>query len=390
VVDSTRLVGQLDPEDFREVMLRYHATCNEVLARYGGQVAQYLGDGLLGYFGWPQAHEDDARRAVYTGLGLVTALRDLDHRLLQDYGRRLAVRIGIHTGLVVVGTGEGGAAYGQLAVGATPHLAAKIQSLATPDTVVISAATYALVQGYVVCESLGAQTLPGTTEPGVLYQVRSASGAHGRLDALPPSQRTPFVGREVELAVLRERAAQVRQGQGQVVLLSGDAGIGKSRLVQEAITTLAANGFTVIACHCSPYAQHTALYPVSEWLQRCIQDDGAAPVSERLARLEALVEQAQLEGPTSVPLLAALVPLDLPAERYPALQLTPQQQRQRTLDLLVALVVGLARRQSVLFVVEDLHWVDPTTLEWLGLLMAQGPTAPLLTLLTCRPTFASP
>jgi predicted ATPase len=228
------------------------------------------------------------------------------------------------------------------------------------------------------------------TEPSALYQVRQASGAHGRLDVTPPQQRTPFVGREAELAVLRERAAQAQQGLGQVVLLSGDAGIGKSRLVQEVTTTLAADGCTVIACHCSPYSQHTALYPVSEWLQRGIQDDGATPVSERLVRLEALVEQAQLEGPTSVPLLAALVPLDLPAECYPALQLTPPQQRQRTLDLLVALVVGLARRQSVLFVVEDLHWVDPTTLEWLGLLMAQGPTAPLLTLLTCRPTFASP
>ena len=390
VMDSTTLAGQLDPEDFREVMVRYHATCTEVIQHYGGHIAQYLGDGLLAYFGWPQAHEDDARRAVHAGVALVTAIRALGNRLSQDYGMRLAVRIGMHTGLVVVGTAEGSAPYGQLAVGATPNLAAKIQSLAAPETVVISDATYDLVQGYFLCESLGAHTLPGTMAPSVLYQVRSASGAHGRLDVIPPPQRTPFVGREVELAVLRERVAQVQQGLGQVVLLSGDAGIGKSRLVQEAITTLAADGFTVIACHCSPYYQHTALYPVIEWLQRCIQDDAETPVSERLARLETLVEQAHLDGPTSVPLLAALVQLEIPQERYPALQLTPQQQRQRTFDILVALVVGLATRQSVLLLVEDLHWVDPTTLEWLGLMMAQGPTAPLLTLLTCRPTFASP
>jgi class 3 adenylate cyclase/DNA-binding winged helix-turn-helix (wHTH) protein len=390
VVDSTTLAGQFDPEDYRDLMGRYHVTCTAVIQRYDGQVAQYLGDGLLVYFGWPQAHEDDARRAVYAGLALVTAVHDLGSELIQAYGRRLAVRIGLHTGLVVVGTGTEDTPHSQLAVGVTPNLAAKIQGLAAPDTVMISAATYALVQGYFDGVSHGAHTLPGMTEPSTLYQVRQASGAHGRLDVTPPQQRTPFVGREAELAVLRERAAQAQQGLGQVVLLSGDAGIGKSRLVQEVTTTLAADGCTVIACHCSPYSQHTALYPVSEWLQRGIQDDGATPVSERLVRLEALVEQAQLEGPTSVPLLAALVPLDLPAECYPALQLTPPQQRQRTLDLLVALVVGLARRQSVLFVVEDLHWVDPTTLEWLGLLMAQGPTAPLLTLLTCRPTFASP
>src|SRR5262249_9134566 len=151
-------------------------------------------------------------------------------------------------------------------------------------TVVVSADTYHLVQGYFVCESLGVHTLPGTTEPGILYQVRGASGAHGRLDIITPLQRTPFVGREVELAMLRERAAQVRQGLGQVVLLSGDAGIGKSRLVQEVTTALAADGFTVIACHCSPYYQHTALYPVIAWLQRCVQDDTGTPVSERLMR----------------------------------------------------------------------------------------------------------
>ncbi len=208
VVDSTTLAGRLDPEDYRDVMVRYQATCTAVIEHYGGHVAQYLGDGLLVYFGWPQAHEDDARRAVYAGLALVTAVQALRNKLSQAYGMCLALRVGMHTGLVVVGTGEGSAPYGQLAMGATPNLAAKMQSLAAPDTVVISAATYHLVQGYFVCESLGEHLLPGATEPSALYQVLHVSGARGRLDVASPQHLTPFVGREVELAVLRERVAR--------------------------------------------------------------------------------------------------------------------------------------------------------------------------------------
>jgi class 3 adenylate cyclase/predicted ATPase len=390
VVDSTILAGQLDPEDYRDVMVRYQATCTTVIEHYGGHVAQYLGDGLLVYFGWPQAHEDDARRAVYAGLALVTAVQALRNELSQAYGMCLALRIGIHTGLVVVGAGEGGAPYGQLAMGATPNLAAKIQSLAAPDTVVISAATSHLVQGYFVCEFLGDHSLPGATEPNALYQVLHVSGARGRLDIASPQHLTPFVGREAELAVLRERVGQVRQGMGQVMLLSGEAGIGKSRLVQEVITTLVADGFTCVECRCSSYYQHTALHPISEWLQRSLRCGSDTPVTERLARLEALVRQARLDGQESLPLLASLLHLDLPEGRYPVLQLTPHQQRQRTLETLLALVLGLADRQPVLLIVEDVHWIDPTTLEWLGLVIDQGPTAPLYTLLTCRPTFASP
>ena len=358
VVDSTSLAGQLDPEDFRDVMARYHATGTAVLQRYGGHVAQYLGDGLLGYFGWPQAHEDDARRAVHAGLALVTAVCDLGHELVQEYGIRLALRIGIHTGLVVIGTEEGGTPYGQLAVGATPNLAAKMQNLAAPDTVVISAATAQLVQGYFVYESLGEYLLPGTTAPSVLYQIRSASGAHGPLDVTPSPQRTPFVGREAELAVLRDRAAQVRQGLGQAVLLSGDAGIGKSRLVEVVTTTLAADGFTYMACRCSPYAQHTALHPLIEWLQRCIQDDAETPVAERLARLETLVQQAQLNmtprvcpcwprSYSSTSLMRATRRCSSPhnsSANAPSTRWWPSSS-------------GSRRGKTALLIVEDLHWM---------------------------------
>jgi hypothetical protein len=176
-----------------------------------------------------------------------------------------------------------------------------MQALAAPETIVISAATYDLVQGYFVCEHLEEYILPGIIEPSALYQVRHASGARGRLDVTSPQQRTPFVGREAELAVLRERLAQVRQGMGQMVLLSGEAGIGKSRLVQEVTTTLAADDFTVITCHGSPYHQHTALHPISEWLQRALPCDDDTPVSERIARLETLVQQARLNSQESLP-----------------------------------------------------------------------------------------
>jgi tetratricopeptide (TPR) repeat protein len=256
--------------------------------------------------------------------------------------------------------------------------------------VVISDATYQLVQGYVVCQPLEARHLPGIPGLSALYQVLDASEARGRLDLTAPPQRTPFVGREMERAVLRERAAHVQQGQGQAVLLSGEAGMGKSRLVQEITTALAADGFSVIECRCSSYYQHTALHPVIEWVQHCIQGDGATPAPARVAHLEHLVQEAQLDCHENVPLLAALLQLDLPAARYPALQLTPHRQRQRTLEVLLTLLLARAARQPVLLIVEDLHWSDPTTLEWLGLVLAQGPTAPLLTLLTSRPTFASP
>jgi class 3 adenylate cyclase len=362
VVNSTSLAEQLDPEDCREVMVQYQTTCTEVVEHYGGHVAQHLGDGLLVYFGWPQAHEDDARRAIHTGLALVTAVCDLGNRLVQDYSTRLVVRIGMHTGLVVVDTGEGSALYRQLAVGATPNLAVQMQSLATPETVVISAATYHLVQGYFVCEHLGERLLPGATAPSAFYQMLHASGARGRLDVASPQHLTPFVGREAEIAVLRERV-------GQVVLVSGEAGIGKSRLVQEVTTTLAADDFTWIECRCSPYYQHTALHPVSEWLQRSWLCDSDTPVLERIAHLEALVQQAGLDCQESLPLLASLLRLEIPEGSYPALQLTPQQQRQRTLEILLAIVLGIVDRQPVLLIVEDLHWIDQNTLEWLGLVI---------------------
>src|SRR5206468_1333022 len=225
------LSGQLDPEDYRDMVHAYQNVCTEVIQRYEGHIAQLLGDGLLIYFGYPQAHEDDAHRAVRTGLGILAAMEDLYTRLQQDKGIQLALRVGIHTGLVVVGAMGSGDRQEQLALGETPNIAARIQGLAAPNTVVISDVTSRLVEGYFACQDLGAQTLRGVAEPVHVYRVLQESGARGRLDAAMTRGLTPLVGRESEVTLLLERWEQVKAGQGQVVLLTGDAGIGKSRLV---------------------------------------------------------------------------------------------------------------------------------------------------------------
>jgi class 3 adenylate cyclase len=232
VVDSTTLSRQLDPEDYREVVRAYQQVCAEVIQRYEGHIAQLLGDGLLVYFGYPHAHEDDAQRAVRTGLGIIDAMGALNTHLEQAKGIRLAVRLGIHTGLVVVGAMGGEGRQEQLAVGEVPNLASRIQGLATPDTIGISAATYELIRGYFECQTLGEQPLRGVEQPIAMYHVVRESGAKSRLDVASTRGLTPLVGREQEVGVLLERWSQVKEGQGQVVLLSGEGGIGKSRLVQ--------------------------------------------------------------------------------------------------------------------------------------------------------------
>jgi class 3 adenylate cyclase len=233
LVDSTVLASQLDPEDLREVVRAYQETCAEVIARFEGHIAQYLGDGLLVYFGYPLAHEDAAHRAIRTGLGIVEALGGLNGRLAQPYGVQLAVRIGIHTGLVVVGEMGGGSRQEQLALGAPPpNVAARIQGLAAPDTVVISPATFHLVRGYFIGQDLGLHALKGLTASLQVYRILGESAAQSRLEAAEVSGFTPLVGRESEVALLLERWVQSREGRGQVVLLRGEAGIGKSRLVE--------------------------------------------------------------------------------------------------------------------------------------------------------------
>src|SRR5438876_4616980 len=263
------LARQLDPEDLREVVRAYQETCAKVIARFEGHIAQYLGDGLLVYFGYPLAHEDDAQRAVRAGLGMVEALGQLNTRLAREPGVPLTVRLGIHTGLVVVGEVGGGTRQEQLALGETPNLAARLQGIAAPNTLVISAATFQLLGGFFACQPLGTPPLKGLAQPLAVYRVLYESMARSRLEAASSTGWTPLVGREQEIGVLLERWAQVKDGVGQVVLLSGEAGIGKSRLVQVLTDQVAAEPRAWLTpCQCSPYHQHTALYPMIDLLER--------------------------------------------------------------------------------------------------------------------------
>jgi class 3 adenylate cyclase/predicted ATPase len=391
LVDSTALSSQLDPEDLREVVRAYQETCAKVIARFEGHIAQYLGDGLLVYFGYPLAHEDDARRAVQAGLGMVDALGQLNTRLEQERGVRLAARLGIHTGLVVVGDVGGGTRQEQLALGETPNLAARLQGIAAPNTLVISAATFQLLGGFFACQPLGTPLLKGQAQPLAVYRVLYESMARSRLEAAASTGLTPLVGREQEVGLLLERWTQVKEGVGQVVLLSGEAGIGKSRLVQvlqEQVATEPQAWLT--PCQCSPYYQHTALYPMIELLERValrFEREEAPP--QKLRKLEGFLVQYGLPLAEAVPLFAALLSLPLPAA-YAPLTVSPEQQKQQTLQALLTMLLHIATQQPVLFVMEDLHWVDPTTLELLTLLVDQGPTARILALFTFRPDFSPP
>jgi class 3 adenylate cyclase/predicted ATPase len=387
LVDSTQLSSQLDPEDYRDVVRAYQATCTEVIRHYDGHIAQLLGDGLLVYFGYPQAHEDDAQRAVRTGLGILNALGDMNTRLQREQGIQLAFRIGIHTGLVVVGEMGGAQRQEQLALGEVPNVASRIQGLATPDTIALSAATYGLIQGYFACQELGEQALRGIAQPIAIYRVLQESGAQSRLDIAGPRGLTPLVGREQEVGLLIDRWNQVKAGQGHVVLLTGEGGIGKSRLVQVLKEHIAIEPHMRWECRSVPYYQNTALYPLTDLLQRTLQWQQDETADEKLATLERMLHQYRLPVEESVPLFAPLLSLPLPHDRYPPLLLSPQRQRQQTLESLVAMLLEFAAQQPVLFILEDLHWTDPTTLEFLALLMDQTPTAPLYVLVTCRPEF---
>src|SRR5262245_2568534 len=389
LVDSTLLSSQFDPEDWREVVRAYQEAAAAVIQRFDGYVAQYLGDGLLVYFGYPQAHEDDARRAVRTGLDLMEALGDLNVRLAQHYGARLAVRIGIHTGLVVVGEMGAGSRQEQLALGDTPNVAARIQGLAGPDTVVISPATFRLVRGFFLYQDMGTHALKGLATPVQVYRILGDSAAQSRLDVMELTGFTPLVGRDSEVALLLERWAQSQDGAGQVVLLRGEAGIGKSRLVEVLRERAISEGATQIVFRCSPYHQNSAQYPVIDHLQRFLQWQRDESPEAKFDKLEQVLRTYLLPLEDVVPLFAALLSVPLP-ECYTPLNLTPQRQRQKTHEALVAWLLEEAERRPVLAVWEDLHWADPSTLDVLSLMLDQISTSRMLTLLTCRPEFRPP
>jgi class 3 adenylate cyclase/predicted ATPase len=390
LVGSTQLSGQLDPEDLRAVVCAYQEAAAAVIQHYEGHIAQYLGDGLLVYFGYPTAHEDEARRAVHTGLGMVQAIATLNTRLAAPYGVQLAVRLGIHTGLVVVGEMGGGERHEHLALGETPNIAARLQSLAPANTVVISAVTARLVRGTFALEDLGTHTLHGVAEPMAVSRVRGLLATPSHDGEFVVAGALLLVGREEESGLLRRRWGQSKAGLGQVVVVSGEAGIGKSALVEGLRAQVRAEGLPRMTFRCSPYYTNSVLYPVITHLEHLWQVEPDDLPETRLAKLEAGLRASGLPLAEVVPLFAGLLSVPLPTERYAPLTLTPLQQKQQTLDALVTWLVAEADRQPVLVAWEDLHWADPTTLEALGLVIEQAPTVPMLHVLTYRPEFGPP
>jgi class 3 adenylate cyclase/predicted ATPase len=383
LVGSTALSARVDPEDLREVISSYQKCVAETVQRFGGFVAKYMGDGVLVYLGYPQAHEDDAERAVRAGLELVAAVGALKTQAA------LQTRVGIATGLVVVGDLIGsGASQEQAIVGETPNLAARLQGIAEPNGVVTAESTRKLLGNLFELEDLGARDLKGIVGPVRAWAALRESSAEGRFEAFHASGLTELVGRQEEIDLLFRRWSKAKTGEGQVVLLSGEAGIGKSRLTAALLERFTSEPHTRLRYFCSPQHTDSAFYPIISQTERAAgmaHDDTA---QAKLDKLDAVLAQ------TSTPIQDAALfaeMLSLPNDgRYPALGLAPEERRQRTQEALTAQLAGLTRHRPALMIVEDAHWVDPTSLEVFGRTVDQIKTLPVLLIVTFRPEFNAP
>jgi class 3 adenylate cyclase/tetratricopeptide (TPR) repeat protein len=384
LVGSTEIAARLDPEEWREVVASYHRATAAAITRFGGYVAQYLGDGVMAYFGWPEAHDNNAERAAHAGLAIIEAIWKLNEC---STGPKLSARVGIDSGSVVVGAGVG---RGADIFGDTPNIAARVQATALPNTVLISADTCRLLSGLFVVEDRGMQMLKGIERPIQLYRVIQRSVVRGRLEAVAASRGlTPFVGREDELRLLLNRWERTLEGEGQAVMIIGEAGIGKSRLVQHFRQQITGTPHAWAEAAASPLFQNTPFYPVAELLRQFLATPIDEPSDDQLARLEPALELVGMKPAAAIPLIAPLLNLPVP-HKYPALLLLPEQQRRRLLATLIEWVRGVASLQPLVIVVEDLHWADPSTLELLELLLEQGAPTRLLLLHTGRPEFRAP
>jgi len=378
LVGSTALSTRMDPEDFREIISAYQKCVAEAVKRFGGFVAKYMGDGVLVYFGYPQAHEDDAERAARAGLELIAAVGALKNE------SPLQTRVGIATGLVVVGDVIGaGEAQERGIVGETPNLAARLQGMAQPNTVVIAENTRRLLGNLFDLQDLGAKDFKGIGTPVKAWAVLRPSSVESRFDALHASGLTELVGREEELELLLRRWAKAKIAEGQVVLLSGEAGIGKSRITAAVLERLATEPHIRLRYFCSPQHTDSALYPIIGQMERAAGFVHGDTAQVKLAKLDALLSQTSTSSEE-----AALFPemLSLPNDgRYPAIELAPEQRRQRTLDALVSQLEALTRKSPILMIFEDAHWIDPTSLEGFSRVVDRVRKLRVLLIVTSRP-----
>ncbi len=380
LVDSMELSARLDPEEWSGVLQRYQQAAGKLVTDLGGHVAQHLGDGLLAYFGWPEAHEDDAERAVRAGLALVERVPALE---AGPVAGRLSVRVGIHTGPVVMDALGSGPSREQLALGEVPNIAARLKTAAEPDRVVMSGATLRLVRGIFVLEELGLQRLKGVPYPIPLYRVLETTGVRSRLD-LAENRLTPFVGRHAELGALLEAWERALEGEARSLLVVGEAGVGKSRLIHQLRLRIGETLHTWLECRCSPYTQGTAFHPISELLTRGFAFRPGDSAADRIATIDSTLSLRGFDRDEAVPLVAELLGLRLASGVRP-FTTSPELARRRTIELLVAWLLAIAEVQPIVLLLEDLHWIDPSSLEVLRRLLDAGPRARLLLLLTARP-----
>jgi class 3 adenylate cyclase/tetratricopeptide (TPR) repeat protein len=389
LVGSTELSQRLDPEDLRDINRAYQDACKASVEKYEGFVARYMGDGVLAYFGYPRAHEDDAERGVRAGLEVITAMDGVNAGIGRDKAAELAVRVGLATGPVVVGDliGEG-ASQESVVVGETPNLAARLQGLAASNAVVVAPDTHRLTAGHFRYRDLGERTLKGIARPVRAWQVLGEGGAGSRFEALHGRRLTPLVGRGSEVDRLAERWARAIEGNGQAVLISGEAGVGKSRLCAALEARIAGEAYTRMGYQCSAHHMHSALYPVIDQLERAAGFDAHTDTQTRLDRLEHLLGGSDRALDEDLPLLAAL--LSIPATgRGAPLEIGPREQKERTLEALIRHVEGLCADRPVLVVFEDLHWVDASTIELLDRLVERARELPVLVLATFRTEFSA-
>ncbi len=383
LVGSTALAAGLDPEEMAGALRAYQNAVAGEVARFEGHVAKFMGDGVLAYFGWPRAHEDEPERAVRAGLAVVAAVRALQ----APVGERLSARVGIATGLVMVGEVTGkGEARERSVVGDTPNLAARLQALAPPDGVVVAPATRRLLGALFELQELEPHPLKGLAEPVAAFAVLGERAGASRFEARGGHAVLPMEGRDQELALLLERWSLAKAGKGQGVLLVGEAGIGKSRITRALMDAVAAEPHLRVRLQCSPYHADSALWPVVEHLRRAAGFTAEDTPDEQLDKLEALLRQGSADITGSARLLADLLGLDAAAAaRYGRLELSPQARRTRTLQALADELVAAAAHRPALVVVEDAHWLDPSTLELTELYLDRSAAAPVLILLTSRP-----